>query len=121
MEVTVKEVSKCLNLSVLATKEYLIKKRKEGVIFFKDDISSLTIDRSFQLYYYMMPSKKTLIDAFPIPTKAFRIYKNKRESFVFMYQFFKQYYQVSHGDLSFFEQYNLDSPYVGIKYIWFYK
>jgi hypothetical protein len=125
MKVMLSEIQKNLNNrnlnNTLDMKAFLTQHKKEGTLFFKESISDLEDDSLFELYFYLMPNTKSTINAFPIPIQDFQFYKDKKNHFEFMWRYFENYYFIKVESLEYFEQYDYKHPYVGTKYLWYFK
>ncbi|MCP1495149.1 hypothetical protein J2Y73_005180 [Peribacillus frigoritolerans] len=120
METKLSNMQLLLNMELLTLKRLLIQNKKDGFIFFKEEVADLQLMQLFHLYFYLRPGTKSLINAFPIPIKDFQFYKNTIDQFSFMRFYYEQYYGVFDTDLTIFEQYDVTRPYVGRKFIWYF-
>jgi len=122
MKTTLEKVQQTLlNPTILDSKKYLQSLKKRGVIFIRENIYMLKVSDVINLYYFLVPSHRSQVDAFPIPIRQFQFYKAETDQYVFMRNFFESYYSISINDLNFFSQYDYKRPFVGTEYIWMYK
>ncbi|CAH0168513.1 hypothetical protein [Peribacillus sp. Bi134] len=120
MEVKLSHMQVQLNMKLLALKCLLINHKKEGTLFFKEDVTNLQRTQLFQIYFFQKPGPNTFINAFPIPIKEFQFYKNNSDHYFYMKSFFEKYYGIIENDLTFFEQYDIRRPFVGRRFIWYH-
>ncbi|MGO4887288.1 hypothetical protein ACJ2A9_06000 [Anaerobacillus sp. MEB173] len=107
--------------SILQVKRFLSHNKRKGMLFFQEKVTILNASTPFELYYYLTPNRKTVKDAFPIPTKDFVFYQDRKTQFEIMRHFFESYYLEEINDIHYFEQYNYNKPFVGTHYLWFFK
>ncbi|PLT28199.1 hypothetical protein [Peribacillus deserti] len=121
MEIKLSQMQVSLDMELLQLKRLLIAHKKEGTVFFEEEATHLNRMQYFHLYFYLRPGTKTSINAFPIPIKDFQMYKSRKDQYSFMRFYFENYYQVNEIDLTHFEHYDFKRPYVGRRFIWYYK
>lgn len=98
----------------------LLTLKNQGVLFFKDDVSSLELHEPFKLYYYLV-SHPAIQDAFPVPTDSIHLSKLKTLTFDDVKEYFESYYLNEADDKEGIQAFDLKNPYIGKDYIWFYK
>ncbi|MGG3269854.1 hypothetical protein ABEP16_13155 [Priestia aryabhattai] len=106
---------------ILDIKSFLYRQKRKGRLFFQENIHELEVNHFFEMYFYLMPSEISSINAFPIPIQEFCIYKNTDQQYEFMYKYFQRYYMKKVNDTEFFSKYDLKNPFIGEEYIWYFK
>jgi hypothetical protein len=104
--------------SLLELKRLLLLYRKEGQLFFHENVSQLDIYDEFDLYYVHTPSVVATINAFPVPIDMYRTIQDERERTKTLQTCFADYYRM---DLTTeeYELYRQTKPFLGQQYIWF--
>jgi hypothetical protein len=122
MEVSIKN---CLMESlggcktILEMKLFLIQSKKQGLIFFKEDITTLSMEDTFEIYFSNIPDKNSNKSAFPVPKGLFHLPNDKKQKSAMMDHFFSVYYQDGSSHLDLFNQ-NDFQIHFGHDYVWFY-
>lgn len=106
--------------NILSVKRHLQVLKKKGSIFFKEDLLLLESQRKFEMYYHVLPSHKTQIDAFPVSIVDFEFVIDTKEQLTFMKAFFEKYYCISKPK-EYFHSYNYRDPFIGTHFLWFSK
>jgi hypothetical protein len=121
--ITLKEIRNIFgsDLSILETKKILNVMKKEGVLFFQENLSNQKELSRFELYYCLFPSKTNTQNAFPIPIKYFCFHKHEIDSLYFMQNYYNNYYSTNIKELSFFKEYDSKRPFVGKNYLWYFR
>lgn len=78
--------------SILEIKKKLQGYKKEGIIFFTEDIFSLQEDEPFQLYFSYKSSSKSLKNCFPIPLNDYLQTRKENRNLEALYEFYYQDY-----------------------------
>lgn len=103
MKITLKsmlELEQNKEKSMLEMKQFLIHQKKDGVIFFTENLLTLGIHDPFEIYFYQKPSKESEKRAFPIKKEWFGLLpKEEKKRLKELEEYFKEYYQ-SEQDLS---------------------
>jgi hypothetical protein len=123
VRVSIKEIKHNFDhdMSTLEVKHFLHSAKKEGTFFFTESVAELTETKKFEIYYCLFPTLKNTENAFPVPIRFFYLSKTKDEQLEFMNQYFKCYYSSKKNDLSFFNNYQIDCPFIGKSYVWYYQ
>jgi hypothetical protein len=122
MEMTLRKVLKLCHSkkTIEELKVFLQGHKKKGTIFIRENISAFEPDEKFEFYYFLMPSRVSTIDAFPIPISDFE-FKEDIDQQCDLYKFhFEKYYRTIKFKRAVFQQYSA-IPYVGTDHIWLYK
>lgn len=106
---------------ILHIKKELIQYQKEGVIFILGDILCIEGHTPFQLYCSYASSKKSNINAFPVPKEYHIIYKSEEEHYQYLKEYFRKYYDNRKLSRKEFSCYNFKNPYIAKDYVWYYK
>lgn len=114
-----KEIYPCSGM--MEYKRRLLSFKKTGLIFFENEISNLELDTKIHLYLALMPGEETLVNAFPIPKREFKLIPNKDKFLLHLRRHYINYYDVRDIDSRIFYQYNLENPYRGKEFVWYYK
>ncbi|MFZ3577866.1 hypothetical protein [Virgibacillus sp. DJP39] len=102
--------------NVLQLKWNLIKWKKQGVIFYKENLCNLDLDQQFELYFYIIKENVDYQDAFPVPKSFFKL--QRKVLIDDLKHFYLDYYdQNDIADDTFLL--NL-KKYIGERYVWFY-
>lgn len=92
-----------------------------GRLFFQENIHELETNHLFEMYFYLMPSEISSVNAFPIPIQEFCIHKDKSQQYEFLSKYFEKYYMKTITDTNFFYQYELQHPFIAKEYVWYFK
>jgi len=103
--------------NALVTIAFLQSFKKEGSLFYQENIECLGEDSEFEIYYYLSPYPTTLNNAFPIPIEQFQFFNNHSDEWDFLHQHYQKYYRKIVSDLREFSKYDYKRPYVGRKYV----
>lgn len=114
------EVEQNKGKNLLKVKSDLFKAKQEGVIFFKNDVSSLSVKEDINIYYSEFPSPDTDRNAFPIRKENFFLPKDKNERFLLFKKHYESYYPDSEMDYNLFEAFNTE-PFKAKKCVWFFR
>lgn len=123
MKVTLRDIIDSKDYSefdLLKAKKELLDFKSSGLAFFKEDIALLGLDDEIQLYYFQLPNEYSEVDAFPVPSTNFKCVKCEDETFRHLQEFYEEYYDSSF-DKKEFSKYEVQSPYIGNEYVWYYK
>lgn len=124
MKVSLEKLSRAKGFTpfqMLQLKKELIGYQKSGKVFFEVDIMSLDMETEFEMYYSIVPNKDTVQNAFPVPLDYFQVHKNERERYNYLKGFYETYYNDKDFVESDFQDYDLQKPFVGKEYVWYYK
>lgn len=124
MKVTLNKLCKARDYTpfqVLKLKKELIGHQKSGKLFFEVNIMALDMDTEFELYFSVVPNKETVKNAFPVPLDYFQVHKNERERYNYLKGFYETYYNDKEFVETDFQDYDLQKPYVGNEYVWYFK
>lgn len=103
MKTTLKDIQKTNEhgeKTLLGLKRYLREVKKEGIVFYKEDIFLLKDDEEFELYFYEMPSSKTEKNAFPIPINDYFQKIKKGQMHLLNDYYFDYYKETTNKDFS---------------------
>lgn len=115
------EVEKNNGKNIFSVKSDLFKAKKEGTIFFKQDISSLTEKEEINLYYSECSSElETDRNAFPIPNENFVLPTCNEEKYSLYKTYYESYYPDAKMDHSLFETFS-SKPFKAKKCVWFFR
>lgn len=95
--------------------------KKQGVVFYKENIFSLQQADDFDLYFVGCPSFRTKVNAFPISVSEYQMFDTRDEYLGFLQRCYERYYRKERGNKKILLGYDLANPFVGREYIWFYK
>lgn len=95
--------------------------KKTGVVFFQEGVCELRWKKTFELYFCLGNTPLTKINAFPIPVKDFKMYKNHVDQLHFLLLFYERYYCLSQQNHELLLNYDYKNPYIGRDFIWYYK
>ncbi|QST02897.1 hypothetical protein IMZ31_20325 (plasmid) [Pontibacillus sp. ALD_SL1] len=108
---------------LLQLKRELLEYKRQGKLFFTENLLHLPENQPFQLYYYQIPNHATEVNAFPVPINQFKHFHTLTHSHLHSYKYLKEFYE-SYYDDAFdqhaFNEYDL-RPYIGDQYVWYYK
>jgi len=125
MEITLASYMEAQNTTnILKIKQNLLQMKKRGVLFFKEDISTMDSQTSFHVYYHLLPNEKTECSAFPIPKQAFVLQSDRlddKKTFEAAKRYFEDYYINEVLDKKGFDEFDLKNPFIGEDYVWLYK
>lgn len=103
------------NITLLELKLLLIRKKKEGFIFFTDDMSSLLIDQSFIIYLSQKKLSYQQNDVFPVSRSSLKSIPTLDE----LKTFYKEYHQLAQPPSEI--DFKAFSMYKGEKWFWFWN
>lgn len=124
MNVTLKSVCNAKNYSsfeLLKAKKELIHHKKQGQVFFDCDLGQLDWTDEFTLYFHLLPHKHSEINAFPVPLEHFQLHTEQRMQAHYLKEYFESYYEGKHWQDVYFWQYQAQKPFVGEKFVWYFK
>ena len=124
MNVTLKAICKAKDYSpfeLLKVKRDLIQYKKQGRLFFDCDILQLGWEEAFEIYFYLVPNKRSEINAFPVPLERFQLHKKQQEQVGYLKEYFESYYEGKDWNEADFFEYNRQKPFVGEKFVWYFK
>lgn len=105
--------------NVLKFKLKLIRYKNDGIIFYKEDMSSLKLDQPFELYYLLTKGTISYKNAFPMPLSYYQEFVQNNYSPDFLIDFYQFYYQTKKVPSKKFFQ-NLE-VFESKKHVWFYR
>lgn len=105
----------------LVIKRKLLDYKQKGIVFFERDVCELSLDNEVDFHFCFMPSKKTEVNAFPVPTKLIEHHKNIASQFDYLKGFFESYYTAYEFCYDCFDTYDVYNPVVGSQFSWYYK
>ncbi|WML45409.1 hypothetical protein [Neobacillus sp. PS3-40] len=102
-------------------KKILYQGKQTGIIFYQESVFKLDLNMPFSLYYFQQPGMESTVNAFPISVGDFTIFKKKEDQLHFLMKYFEVYYRCNLSDENFLLKYELNNPFIGYRYLWFYK
>lgn len=107
----------------LQAKATLQRAKKEGILFFREDVSSLTEKETMNLYHMDLCPNENVVDenkAFPVPLKDFFMPRGDEERFQYFKKYFESYYPTKTLTYDAYKTFN-KTPYIAKKCVWFYS
>lgn len=122
-------MKKCTLLEMLETKHYdsilklkiaLIRFKKKGTLFFKEDISELDFDKPFEFYFSIPKGSIPYQNAFPIPASYYRVWMKRNScQFHVLLPYYQSYYETDKKpDEDYFQSLSL---FKGERFVWFFQ
>ena len=107
--------------SFLATKLLLLKQKKLGLVFFEEDITTLTSQDSIVFYHSFLAPQYIGRGCFPIPKEKYFSCRNdnKAKFLSLLTTHYHLYYQSSELEPDFKTVYS-ELPFVGLHFVWFF-
>lgn len=105
---------------ILKIKSDLFKAKQDGIIFFNNDVASLTEKEDINIYYSEFSGMDDDRNAFPIPIERFVLPKEKKERFSLFKKHYESYYPNSEMDYNLFESFD-NKPFKAKKCVWFFR
>lgn len=124
MKVTLKSICQRQNYSafeLLTTKKELLRYKQQGRLFFDCNIARLNWEDEFDIYFHMLSNKESEINAFPVPLNQFQLHTNQQIQSHYLKEYFERYYEGNRWKDEWFRQYNEQKPFVGEKFVWYFK
>ncbi|HDX9674308.1 hypothetical protein PDL02_20560 [Bacillus cereus group sp. LD113LC] len=107
--------------SLKEVKLVLYMAKQQGLVFYKENIFTLQHGDDFDLYFVGRPSFQTKANAFPISVSEYEMFDTKDKYLGFLQKCYERYYPKEKMSKKILLSYELDNPFVGREYIWFYK
>lgn len=104
-----------------AVKSRLTKWKQEGVWFYNENIALIDENTPFHAYYYLKPSSTSFVNAFPVPRAVHLTHCSDYQQYLFLKHYFESYYPNHPFTYKEFTKYNLDSPYLAKRFVWYFK
>ena len=123
MRVAVKkifEVEQRKGKEYFEVKTALFKAKKEGSLFFPNDVSSLTEQEDIDIYYSEFPGMDANRNAFPVPAENFFLPSCEQERYDFVKPYYESYYAGEELDQDTFMSFNT-KPFKAKQQVWFYR
>jgi hypothetical protein len=79
--------------NLLQLKVSLVRSKNVGMIFFQENVSELTFDEPFELYYVLTKGNITYQHAFPIPVHYYKPWMRKKTFSHHLYPYYRSYYE----------------------------
>ncbi|MEW4264497.1 hypothetical protein Q0N30_12455 [Priestia megaterium] len=123
MKITLQLIQQKENVrkGILDIKSFLYRQKRMGRLFFQENIHELETNHLFEVYFYLMPSEISSVNAFPIPIQDFCIHKDKDQQYEFLSKYFERYYMRTITDTNLFYHYELQHPFIAKEYVWYFK
>lgn len=124
MKVTLKSICDAKDYSpfeLLKAKRDLVRFKKQGRLFFDCDVARLNWDDEFEVYFHLLPHKRSEINAFPVPLERFQLHREPRLQAHYLKEYFESYYEGKNWRDEYFYQYNEQKPFIGEKFVWYFK
>ena len=104
--------------SLLAVKWHLLRVKRSGFLFFREEVSLFPLDEPFAMWYALDRGEQFLTDAFPVHREAFRVYRNPSVQRSYLARHFEAYHQ---KDPAFEELDTFTSKYMAADFVWYYR
>ncbi|MDR7319678.1 hypothetical protein [Brevibacillus nitrificans] len=105
--------------SLLQVKALLMKMKKRGLVFYQEDIVTLSPDTEFEIYFSFFKGIIEFENAFPVPLDMYYRYRAYQLDNEFLLPFYQSYYETTstpaHWKESSFQVYQ------GWEFVWFYR
>lgn len=123
MRVAVKEIFKVEQSKgkhLLQVKSELFSAKKEGTLFFINDVSTLTEKEDINIYFSKCSGPDSDRDAFPIPKENFILPKGEEARYSLFKKHYETYYPNSEMDYNLFLSFNT-KPFQAKQCLWFFR
>lgn len=102
----------------LHLKYYLLRKKRIGLLFFKETLCTLPFEQPFEIYFYATKGTIEYQHAFPVPINDYKPWMKKKNIHDLL-PFFQSYYETSYSpDDRYFQSL---SHFKAEKFVWFYQ
>ena len=105
---------------MMEVKSDLFNAKKEGVLFFTNDISSISEKEDINIYYSEYAGQDDDRNAFPILADKFLVPRDENERFTLFKKHYETYYPDSEMDRDLFLAFD-QKPYKAKQCLWFYR
>jgi len=109
------------SLSFMEMKVALMNDKKRGLLFFKEDLSTLLPDQPFHLLYFWLPGKTSSHLAFPVPLSEFLSFHHEKKKDDLVKPYYELFFETTISDELFQHTYDLSHPFIGSEYVWYVK
>jgi hypothetical protein len=120
MKVTLEWLEKIADHDGLPAKVALELHKRWGWLFFRENLQELQKKQTFELYLHEMSCPLGTIDAFPVPAEDYDRFQCWGEKEFLLRRFFEKYYGRKPKE-KIREVYEVDNPYRGKDYVWYYR